>query len=98
MPTTLKIPARTEHHCEPCAHLTRTNILCSRLHGITCDYVCKHPAVFDDEPLSADPKIAAKQGALRAQLLKYGRDIGQDDRQPEWCPLRRPPENPAKAA
>ena len=43
MPTTIKIPARTERHCEPCEHLKRENMLCSRLHGISCDYVCHHP-------------------------------------------------------
>lgn len=43
MPTTHNIPARTERRCEPCEHLKRENMLCSRLHGISCDYVCHHP-------------------------------------------------------
>lgn len=89
MPTTHNIPAKTERHCEPCEYLKRTNMLCSRLHGITCDYVCKHPEAFDDEPLSDDPKIAAKQGEIRGRLLEHGREIGQRDLQPTWCPLRR---------
>lgn len=64
-------------------------MLCSRLHGITCDYVCKHPEAFDDEPLSDDPKIAAKQGEIRGRLLEHGREIGTKDIQPNWCPLQR---------
>jgi hypothetical protein len=43
MPSKINYPARTERHCEPCEHLKRENMLCSRLHGISCDYVCHHP-------------------------------------------------------
>lgn len=73
MPTKLNIPARTEHHCEPCIHLKRANMICSRLHGISCDYVCKHPNAYTQ----ASPI-----------MMTHGRMIGRDDIQPEWCPLK----------
>jgi len=73
MPTTHNIPARVERHCEPCEHLKRENMLCSRLHGITCDYVCHHPG-----------GLPARLG-----LGMSGRMIGRKDIQPEWCPLKK---------
>jgi hypothetical protein len=91
MPTIHNIPARTERRCSPCEFLKQANMLCSRLHGITCDYLCHNPDAFDDTPLSTDPKIAAKQGAMRERMAKHGRMIGRDDIQPAWCPLRREP-------
>lgn len=62
-------------------------MLCSRLHGITCDYLCKNPQAFDDTPLSDDPRIAAKQGEMRSKMSEHGRQIGSNDIQPTWCPL-----------
>lgn len=89
MPTTHNIPARTERRCRPCEHLKQTNMICSRLDGITCDYVCRHPDSFGDEPLSEDQAIRDKQVVMRASSAQHGRFIGRDDIQPQWCPLRR---------
>lgn len=91
MPTTYNIPSRTEHHCSPCEFLKQTNMICSRLHGITCDYVCKHPDCYGDEPLSEDLRIRDKQVVLRAQNAEHGRLIGDCDIQPDFCPLKREP-------
>ena len=95
MPSTHKLPARTEHHCEPCEHLKRENMLCSRLHGISCDYVCHHPEANESGPLPSDPEKAARIGELRAKAKEHGRFIGRRDLQPSWCPLRRDPANAA---
>jgi hypothetical protein len=89
MPTTVNIPSRVERHCEPCEFLAKTNILCSRLDGISCDFLCKNPLAFDDTPLSNEPEVAAKQGEMRARMSQHGRFIGRDDIQPKWCPLLR---------
>lgn len=89
MPTTHKIPARIERRCEPCVHLKRTNMICSRLDGIKCDYTCGHHDCYSDRPLSNDPSIRDKQIVLRTRNAEHGRMIGRDDIQPEWCPLRR---------
>lgn len=45
MPTTNNIPARVERRCEPCEHLNKFNMICSRLNGISCDYACNHPSL-----------------------------------------------------
>lgn len=89
MPTTINIPARRERKCEPCEHLRRQNILCSRLHGISCDYACGHPEAFGPDPRLEDPAKAKLYGELVAHLKESGRVIGRNDKQPEWCPLRR---------
>lgn len=88
MPTTLNIPARHERHCEPCEHLKRENMLCSRLNGISCDYVCHHPEAHEWGKTPTDPKKAELMGQLRARLTESGRMIGRSDRQPQWCPMR----------
>src|SRR5437763_13433931 len=90
MPRTFEIPSRRERHCEPCEHHKCVNAFYGSDHSWK-DYVCKHPEAYDDinEPLSDDPKIAAKQGELRAHLIEEGRHIGKTERQPDWCPLRR---------
>lgn len=87
MPTQFKIPARTERHCEPCEFLKQSNMICSRLDGIKCDYDCTHPKCYDDLPLSDDPLTRGKQEAMREQNAKAGRFIGRTDKQPAWCPL-----------
>ena len=50
-----------------------------------------HPNAYDDitPKLSDEPKIAAKQGELRARLMQRGRHIGKTEKQPDWCPLRK---------
>lgn len=72
MPSTIKIPGRTERRCTPCEHLRAENMICSRLHGITCDYVCYHPRY-------------TVRGMIG--LLPKGQFIGKQDVQPDWCPL-----------
>lgn len=87
MPSIHKIAARTERRCEPCEHLKRENMLCSRLYGITCDYVCHHPDAHNFGPLPSDPAKAARLGELRSKTAEHGRMIGRTDLQPDWCPL-----------
>lgn len=87
MPTTLNIPQRTESHCEPCEFLKRSNMICSRLGGIKCDYNCTNPKCYDDLPISDDALTRGKQIAMREQNAKRGRFIGKEDIQPKWCPL-----------
>lgn len=58
-------------------------------HNTWRDYNCMHPDAFGDMDLSDDPRIAAKQGELRAILTEHGRHIGKTELQPDWCPLKR---------
>lgn len=97
MPSTYNIPSRQERHCEPCEFHKMFSAMFGGPGNVWRDYNCVHPEAYDDihEPLSDDPKIAAKQGELRARLLEHGRHIGKTELQPDWCPLRRNPEQPA---
>lgn len=90
MPTKFTIPEHRGTQCAPCEFHKCFNAFYGSDHSWR-DYNCMHPEAFDDiqEPLSSDPKIAAKQGALRAALLEHGRHIGKTEEQPAWCPLRR---------
>ncbi len=94
MPTTFKIAAHTERRCEPCEFLKRTNMICSRLDGIKCDYLCMNSKCYGDLPVSKDETVAAKQISMRIKNAGHGRMIGKQDIQPSWCPLLNPPTLP----
>ena len=90
MPTTHKIPARTERHCSPCEFHKCTGALFTRIGpGGWKEYSCTHPNAFQEGPLPTDPEKAALAGELRALCKKEGRHIGKTEVQPDWCPLRR---------
>ncbi len=80
MPSTLKIPSRTENHCEPCEFHKRTGALFVRIgEGSWVRYSCTHPEAF--KPHEVFPRSMF--------LMQEGRDIGKTDKQPDWCPLKR---------
>lgn len=89
MPSVFTVPSRTMRWCTPCEHLKHHNMVCSRLHGITCDYVCHHPEAHSWNEVIKDPKAAELAARLRARMVENGRMIGRRDQQPDWCPLRR---------
>jgi hypothetical protein len=89
MPSSFEIPSRRERHCEPCEFHKMTGALMGQPGNTWRRYSCMHLEAHEFEPLSNDPAIAAKQGALRERLSKHGRDIGKTEIQPEWCPLRK---------
>lgn len=89
MPSTHNIPARTERVCEPCHYHKMFSAMMGQPGNVWRDYNCMHPEAFNDEPLSDDAKIAAKQGEMRGRMLEYGRHIGRTEKQPDWCPLRK---------
>lgn len=89
MPSTINHPARIERVCEPCEHLVRENILCSRLHGISCDFVCHHPGAHQWGELPSDQTEVKLMLRLRANMENHGRMIGKRSIQPDWCPLIR---------
>lgn len=95
------MPSEFQHrarYCHPCEHLQRENVVYGH-DFVRGNYVCHHPEAHDFGPLLQDPEKAAKQGEMRARLREHGRLISKhQDLQPEWCPLRRPPEPPPPIA
>lgn len=87
MPSEFRID-RVERHCRPCDHLKFENAIYGH-DFVRGNYVCHHPEAHEFDSLSDDPKIAAKQGELRASISKHGRFIGKKDTRPTWCPLLR---------
>jgi hypothetical protein len=93
MPTTIKIPARVESHCEPCEYHKLIGSFHVRIGpGGWREYTCVHPEAFEPLPPTTDPELAQAVERLRAKLNE-GRYIGKTERQPEWCPLRRTEQN-----
>lgn len=58
------------------------------------DYNCMHPQAFDDldAPL-ADPAKEQLRQRIIGRMQADGRSIGKTENQPDWCPLRREPDN-----
>jgi len=88
MPTELNIPGHTERYCHPCQHLRFVNAV----YGpdfVSGDYKCMHPEAHDLGATPSDPEEARLAGETDAFIQQQGRPIGHEDRQPDWCPLRR---------
>lgn len=97
MPSTINIPSRCERLCRPCPH----HKMVGAMYGSDFswqDYNCMHPDAFDDdrEPL-ADPEKEKIRQRLIGCMAKDGRHIGKTELQPDWCPLKREPQEPATA-
>lgn len=55
-----------------------------------------HPEAFDDgQPLS-DPDKEMLRLRWKKIVSRDGRNIGKTEKQPDWCPLNRKPEQPNK--
>lgn len=89
MPHTYTVPSKHYTICAPCQYHKLVSALFGKPGNTWRDYNCMHPEAFNDEPLSDDPKVAAKQSELRGRLSEDGRHIGETAAQPEWCPLLR---------
>jgi hypothetical protein len=98
MPSTFEIPRRREHHCAPCEFHKCVAALMGGPGNVWRDYNCMHPEAFDDtvrEPLPPEKELIRQR--LIGRLLEHGRSIGRTERQPDWCPLRKPhPDNRTK--
>lgn len=85
MPSTLNIPARTEHRCSPCEFHKLVGAFHARSgNGSWREYICTHP---QSERRPEDKKYRELCEALESQ--HSGRWIGKTEKQPDWCPLRR---------
>lgn len=95
MPTTHKIPERMERHCAPCEFHKLTGAMCVRIGpGGWREYACMHPDASNEDTsvsLTAEQQVLAAE--IRALVGKDGRHIGRTEKQPEWCPLLRQPDN-----
>ena len=88
MPTELNKPGHTERYCHPCQHLLFVNAVYGPDFA-SGDYKCMHPEAHDLGPTPSDPEKARLAGEIDALIQQQGRPIGPENRQPDWCPLRR---------
>lgn len=76
MPTSLNFSGRIEARCHPCEWLAE--IRATGTDGKIIEHVCLHERVVG---VRRDPTMFVFMGA--------GRSIGQEDVQPDWCPLNQ---------
>lgn len=91
MPTTLNIPARTEHRCSPCEfHKCVGSFHVRSGPGSWREYNCMNPDAVPSGPVSkANQEHADLIMKIRAHDRIEGRWIGKTEKQPDWCPLKR---------
>lgn len=96
MPSKYTIPARTERVCRPCPHHKMVGAMYGSDYSWQ-EYNCMHPDAYDEREPLTDPEKEKIRQRLIGIMSADGRHIGKTELQPEWCPLKRKPQEPVNA-